>query len=65
MPAAGSRHCGRLRSSATLDPGQHLVEMIFEGRIVYREEITIDRGQEIIMAAWDGYDDGRSPREPR
>ncbi|HZW30090.1 MAG TPA: hypothetical protein VFF52_05240 [Isosphaeraceae bacterium] len=44
-----------------LRPGRHTVRMSQSGRVVYEEAFTIAAGQEVILAAWDGYVDGRSP----
>ena len=44
-----------------LRPGRHTVRMFRSGQVVYQEEFTIAAGQELILTAWDGYDDGRSP----
>jgi hypothetical protein len=44
-----------------LTPGRHLVQMHRDGLVLYREEFTVICGEEIILAAWDGYGDGRSP----
>jgi hypothetical protein len=44
-----------------LRPGRHTVRMFQSGRVAYQEEFTIAAGQEVILTAWDGYDDGRSP----
>ena len=46
-----------------LHPGRHTVRMYRSGRVVYEEEFTIAAGQELILTAWDGYDDGRSPEQ--
>src|SRR5437762_3123735 len=46
-----------------LRPGLHAVKMLRSGRVLYEEEFTIAAGQELILTAWDGYDDGRSPKE--
>ncbi len=45
-----------------LPPGRHTVRMHRSGRVVYEEEFTLATGQEVILSAWDGYDDGRSPK---
>lgn len=45
-----------------LRPGRHTVQMLRNGRVLYREEFTIGGGEEIVLSAWDGYDDGRSAR---
>jgi WD40 repeat protein len=45
-----------------LRPGCHRVRMVRDARVVYEEEFTIAAGQELILSAWDGYDDGRGPR---
>jgi hypothetical protein len=44
-----------------LRAGRHKVRMLREGRVVYEEEFTIVAGQELVLAAWDQYVDGRSP----
>ena len=47
-----------------LRPGRHTVRMLRSGRIIYEEDFTIAAGQELILTAWDGYHDGRSPSRP-
>src|SRR3954470_21302857 len=47
-----------------LRPGRHTVRMLRSGRIIYEEDFTIAAGQELILTAWDGYHDGRSPGRP-
>ena len=44
-----------------LSPGRHTVWMLQEGRVLYEEPFTLKAGEEIILTAWDGYNDGRSP----
>ncbi|MGP0064296.1 MAG: hypothetical protein ACLQGP_11935 [Isosphaeraceae bacterium] len=46
-----------------LSPGRHTVQMHRDGRILYREEFEVDRGGEVILAAWDRYTDSRCPRQ--
>jgi hypothetical protein len=48
-----------------LRSGRHKVRMLREGRVVYEEEFTIVAGEELVLAAWDQYDDGRSPMRAR
>jgi hypothetical protein len=48
-----------------LRPGRHKVRMLREGQVVYEEEFTIVGGHELVLAAWDQYDDGRSPARPK
>jgi hypothetical protein len=44
-----------------LTPGRHVVRMHREGRVLYQEEFSVECGGEVILAAWEGYNDGRSP----
>jgi hypothetical protein len=44
-----------------LSPGRHTVRMLQEGRVLYEEPFALKPGEEIILTAWDGYHDGRSP----
>jgi hypothetical protein len=48
-----------------LKPGRHTVRMMQDGRVLYREEFGILAGEDTILAAWDQYDDGRSPGRGR
>jgi hypothetical protein len=48
-----------------LRPGHHRLRMLRSGRVLYEEEFTLAAGEERILAAWDGYRDGRSPEEAR
>jgi hypothetical protein len=44
-----------------LRPGRHTVRMFREGRLLYEEDFLLKAGEEMILTAWDGYKDGRSP----
>jgi hypothetical protein len=44
-----------------LRPGRHSARLVKDGRVVYQEEFLLRGGEEVILMAWDGYDDGRSP----
>ncbi len=44
-----------------LTPGRHVVQMQRDGRVLYREEFGLERDKEVILTAWDGYEDGRCP----
>jgi hypothetical protein len=44
-----------------LVPGRHTVRMLRDDRVLYQEEFIVARDQEVILTAWDGYRDGRSP----
>jgi hypothetical protein len=44
-----------------LRPGHHMVRMLQNGRTLYEEPFTLKPGEELILSAWDGYDDGRCP----
>jgi hypothetical protein len=44
-----------------LPPGRHTVRMLQAGRVLYEEPFNLKAGEEIILTAWDGYNDGRSP----
>src|SRR5262249_50408896 len=46
-----------------LRPGRQTVRMFRNGRVVYEEQFAIAAGQEVILTAWDGYHDGRSPEQ--
>lgn len=48
-----------------LRPGRHVVQMIKDGRVLYREAFGVAAGEEVVLTAWDGYDDGRSPERSR
>lgn len=48
-----------------LRPGCHVARLLREGQVVYEEEFTITTGEDTILSAWDGYDDGRSPQQGR
>jgi hypothetical protein len=52
---------GRTPIVCDLRPGRHSARLIRDGRVVYQEEFLIRAGEEVILMAWDGYDDGRSP----
>lgn len=45
-----------------LGPGRHKARMLRDGQVLYEEEFTIVAGQDVVLSAWDGYDDGRSPQ---
>jgi hypothetical protein len=44
-----------------LRPGRHTAQLIRGEQVLYREEFTLDAGDEVILTAWDQFDDGRSP----
>jgi hypothetical protein len=44
-----------------LKPGRHTVRMMRDGRVLYREEIRILAGEDLVLAVWDQSADGRSP----
>jgi hypothetical protein len=44
-----------------LSAGRHTVLMLQQGRVLYEEQFTVKPGEELILTAWDGYKDGRSP----
>jgi hypothetical protein len=44
-----------------LRPGPHTARVLRDGRVLYREEFGILAGEDNVLAAWDQYDDGRSP----
>jgi hypothetical protein len=46
-----------------LHPGPHIARMVRDGRVVYQEEFAIAAGEDLILTAWDGYTDGRSPEQ--
>ena len=48
-----------------LTPGRHLVQMHRDGRVLYREEFTVDRDEEIILSAWNlEYVQAAAPMDP-
>jgi hypothetical protein len=44
-----------------LAPGRHTVQMVRDGQLLYHEDFVIKAGEDVILTAWDQYDDGRSP----
>jgi hypothetical protein len=44
-----------------LAPGRHTVQMVRDRRLLYQEDFLIKAGEDVVLAAWDQYDDGRSP----
>jgi hypothetical protein len=52
---------GRTPIVCDLRPGRHSARLIQDGRVVYQEEFFIRAGEEVILNAWSGYEDGRSP----
>jgi hypothetical protein len=44
-----------------LEPGHHTVQMVRDGRLLYHEDIHIKAAEDMVLTAWDLYDDGRSP----
>jgi hypothetical protein len=44
-----------------LKPGRHTIRMMRDGRMLYREEIRIVAGEDIVLVAWDQSEDGRGP----
>jgi hypothetical protein len=52
---------GRTPIVCEVRPGRHSARLIRDGRVLYQEEFLVRAGEEVILAAWDGYQDGRSP----
>jgi hypothetical protein len=48
-----------------LRPGPHTAQMVRDGQVLYREEFSVKAGEDVILAARDGYDGGRSPGRGR
>jgi hypothetical protein len=48
-----------------LKPGRHTARMMQGGRLLYHEDFRIVAGEDVVLAAWDQYDDGRSPGRGR
>lgn len=40
-----------------LRPGVHMVRMMRDGRVLFREEIHIDAGEDFVLVVWDRSDD--------
>src|SRR5262249_21487244 len=51
---------GRTPIVCEVRPGRHSARLIRDGRVLYQEEFLVRAGEEVILAAWDGYQDGRS-----
>ncbi len=56
---------GRSPIVCELRPGRHSARLIQDGRVIYQEEFTVAAGEETILKAWDGFEDGRSPGRGR
>jgi hypothetical protein len=41
-----------------LRPGRHLLRMLRSGRVLFEEEFTLDPGQEVVLTAWEAFDEG-------
>jgi hypothetical protein len=52
---------GRTPVVFELRPGRHSARLIKDGRVVYQEEFLLRAGEEVILMAWEGHEDGRSP----
>jgi hypothetical protein len=44
-----------------LRPGRHNARLLRDGQVLYQEEFLARADEEVILTAWDGYRDGRSP----
>ena len=44
-----------------LRPGDHVVRMLRDGRILYEEEFRIVAGEDTVLVAWEQHSDGRDP----
>jgi hypothetical protein len=44
-----------------LSPGDHKVQMLRAGRVVYRDEIRIRSGEDVVLVAWERDSDGSGP----
>jgi hypothetical protein len=40
-----------------LPAGRHLLRMLRSGRVLFEQEFTLDAGQEVVLTAWEGFND--------
>ncbi len=44
-----------------LRPGRHTAQLVRDKQVLYHEDFTVKAGDEVILTAWDQFQDGRSP----
>jgi hypothetical protein len=51
-----------------LGPGRHTLRMLRSGRVLFEQEFTLDPSQEVVLTAWEGFNDQDtavgSPKSP-
>jgi hypothetical protein len=40
-----------------LGPGRHTLRMLRSGRVLFEQEFTLDPSQEVVLTAWEGFND--------
>ncbi len=47
-----------------LRPGHHMLRMLQSGRVLFEQEFMLDPGQEVVLTAWDGFNENRDDARP-
>jgi hypothetical protein len=47
-----------------LEPGSHTLRMLESGRVLFEQEFTLEPGQEVVLTAWEGFNQNRDDAGP-
>jgi hypothetical protein len=47
-----------------LRPGRHMLRMLQDGRTLFEQEFTLEPGQEVVLTAWEGFNQKRDDTTP-
>jgi hypothetical protein len=47
-----------------LGPGRHTLRMLQSGRVLFEQEFTLEPGQEVVLTAWEGFNQNRDDAGP-
>ena len=47
-----------------LRPGRHVLRMLQSGRVLFEQEFTLDPGQEVVLTAWEEFNEKRDDARP-
>jgi len=47
-----------------LRPGRHILRMLQCGRVLFEQEFTLDPGQEVVLTAWEGFNEKQDDAGP-
>jgi hypothetical protein len=47
-----------------LRPGRHILRMLQSGRVLFEQEFSLEPGQEVVLTAWEGFNQKREDAGP-